>query len=487
VTVTTLLLTVVTASARCDLAVPAATPIAELLPHLADAVGWEGGPGGTAAAPALLRFGGAALPPECSLAACGIGDGAILELAAAPEGGAGAGGAGDRPDPGHPVPAGRVLPPQPRRSGLHVNVDPAPPPPPGLAMPPARERAGMVLRALRRLDPDPGAPVGLALRQRVRSAWTARGPEGRIDAAIAAVRLRRCATIGVVSASARVGKTTVVALLAASLAGARGGRTVLLDGHPGPDSLSSALAPGVGVAASDLLPVLDHPALTRQELRALLVPVASGTAAEAEAPRHHRSRLPDGEAVPRQEQEGTGTLALLPVRAPTLAQDPDLSSGHAADQPSPASQSALAQRGWVRILHGLARHATTVLLDCGPGLDDPAAQAALAAADQLVLVLTPDLGHPGPQAVESLRRQGRDVVVVILGTPPGLGAEQVAARLPGVVGVVLLPSEPQQRQGATLDWGAAPTSWRHQLRELAWLLVSDWPRLGIATSSGRNR
>ena len=497
----TLLLTVVAGGAQFDFAVPAHVPITELLPYLAEATA---PPSALTRAPlTLLGLDGVALPSDRSLAACGIGDGAVVELAEQPGIGA------PLPGRGQDIGAALSLRPHPgadqRPGDAHLSV----------ALPPARQRVRLVLRELQRrsrggyLDD----PARTRLRQRLWMAWTAGGHEERLDAAVAAVRLRRCATIGVVSASAGVGTTTVAVLLAEALSRARRGRTVMVDGSPGPGSLSDVLAPGCGVAASDLLPLLEHPALTRRELRALLVPVPGGPGELIEDRPRHRLREPpqepraaEGAALPR-DCDATGSLALLPVlperlpaRAPALApaEDPHpatgTGSGHGSGLEGGAGAgAALAPRGWARLLHGPAQHATTVLLDCGSGLEEPAAQAAIGVADQLVLVLAPDVGLPGERAVAALLRHGREVVAVIVGSPPGLGAAQVAARLSGVQAVVLLPGEPDRdpgamprREGAAAlhwNWAGAPPSWRRQVRELAWLLVSDWPRLGIGDGS----
>jgi hypothetical protein len=89
---TTLVVTVAWRGRRRDLAVPADVPIAELLEPLATAVGPAGasaGSGATAQSPArpgrppslmLAPLGGTPLPPDRSLGACGIGDGAVLVL-----------------------------------------------------------------------------------------------------------------------------------------------------------------------------------------------------------------------------------------------------------------------------------------------------------------------------------------------------------------------------------------------------------------------
>src|SRR6266508_4592912 len=90
----------------------------------------------------------------------------------------------------------------------------------------------------------------------------------------------------------------------------------------------------------------------------------------------------------------------------------------------PAHRPSHGQFG--RVSRALARHATTVVVDCGPA-GSPGARAAVATADQFVLVT--DARSPPPP-------------------------------------------------GAPLDRGRPPARWRRQAHELAMLLVADWPSLG---------
>jgi hypothetical protein len=255
-----LLVTVVGPAGTIDLVVPAEQPVTALLDPLAQAVGSVVGQGG-AAGRGVVGQGGAAgrgwflapvggdpLPPEESLAACGVGDGAVLVLVAE-----------------------------------------SPP-----TIPPPRPRA--------------------------------------------------CAVIGVLSAAAGMGRTTVAALVSGALAAGPGGLTVVADAHPGAGSLSELLLLRDGVDARDLLALIDHPALTREELFACLAWSGSG-------------------------------LAVLATR------------------PSRGRGPPLTQNDWIRLGRGLAANGATVVLDCGPGLGDPGARAALVAADQVVLVVEP---NPSP-------------------------------------------------------------------------------------------
>jgi Mrp family chromosome partitioning ATPase len=342
--VTVVLVTVAGPSGRRDLAVPADVPVGDLLGQVAAAL-----PGADPAAAAadgppgrprqarwrLATLGGDPLPPDRSLAACGIGHGATLTL----------------------------------------TLDP---------------------------PPAPGA------------------------ATTAAAQSRRCAVVGVVSAGAGTGRTTVAALLAAVLAATREGATVAVDAHPGPGSLTGRLAPGHDAPAGDLLGLLDHPDLGGGELLACLA-----------GPR------PAGPAV-----VGVGGS-----RAP-------------------------GRRAWRLLVEGLARRADALVLDCGPGLADPGARAALATADQLVLVTEPAPSPGSRRVAGALTDLGHAVVVVAAGTGSGgAGQAELARLLPGVRGVVPLPPP-----AATppREWAEVPPWWRRPALELASLLAADWPALGVA-------
>jgi Mrp family chromosome partitioning ATPase len=226
--VTVVLVTVAGPSGRRDLMVPTEVPVGDLLgPVVAAAVhGWPGGAGQDRWRLALP--GGDPLPPERSLAASGVGDGAVLTL--------------------DPVPA-TARPPHAASRGA------APAPAFRAAAPPA------TLPVSRR-----GAATGWSPRRR----RSREQGDDLLEAAIAAPRLGRCVVVGVVSAVAGVGRATVAALLAAVLAATRQDLTVAVDARPGPGSLSDRLAPDLDVPAGDLLGLLDHPALTTGELLACL-------------------------------------------------------------------------------------------------------------------------------------------------------------------------------------------------------------------------
>jgi hypothetical protein len=409
--VTVVLVTVTGPSGRRDLAIPADVPVGDLLSQVAAAL-----PGGDPAAVKaqqgeagqarwrLAPLGGDPLPPDRSLAACGVGHGAILTLTLALD----------------PPPASSGATPTGASRG-------AAPPAPAAATPFASRAAVTARGAPTPLAPHSGVTRGRSPLGRWR--W---GPQARdqgeelLEAAIAASRLRRCVVVGVVSAAAGTGRTTVAALLAAVLAATREGPTLAVDAHPGPGSLTGRLAPGHDVPAGDLLGLLDHPDLGGGELLACL-------------------------AGPR-----PGGAALVGVGA----------------SPAPG------RRAWALLLQGLARHADALVLDCGPGLADPGARAAVATADQLVLVTEPAPSPGSRRVAGALADLGHAVVVVAAGAASGgTGPAELARRLPGVRGVVPLPTP---AAAPPREWAEVPPWWRRPALELASRLAADWPALGIA-------
>ena len=151
-------------------------------------------------------------------------------------------------------------------------------------------------------------------------------------------RLRRCVTIAVVSPKGGVGKSTTTALLGSLLAFLRRDRVVAVDTNNDWGSLGRRLVP-------------DHPVFIDELLAG---PLASG-------------QLPPTEL---DVQLGRGPDGLMVAPAPT---DPER-----AEQLDEGAYRTLFTR--------FGELVGMLVLDCGTGLGDPPARAALSCADQLVLV-----------------------------------------------------------------------------------------------------
>jgi MinD-like ATPase involved in chromosome partitioning or flagellar assembly len=294
--------------------------------------------------------------------------------------------------------------------------------------------------------PGPGAftrPARLSAVGRIRDAWAHTDYEHQLEQLIVRPRLRRCATIAVISPKGGVGKTTTTALLGSLLAFLRRDRVVAVETNPDWGSLGRRLVPDHPVFIDDLL----------------------------------TGALADGGLSPTQlgSQLGRGPDGLMVCPAPA---DPD--RAHKLDQDA-----------YHRLFARLSELVGTLVLDCGTGLDDPPARAALARADQLVLVCDdePDtasivteaahwLGQvPAPVflVVNNLRRRSRIDIAA-------LEREMDLAR-----GLAVIPREERAAgllHNSRFSWTNAPAGWQTRVRELAALLTADWPALEIADRSG---
>ena len=324
----------------------------ELMPTLRRLGGVEANGNG---AWGVSRAGEPPLPPRSSLAECGVVDGTVLVVAPLTRVEEPA----RRPAP-EPVELEQVERADEeralqRRAGFPLKrTEAALPDAPGL-----NERVGAWLSAFfSKADPSdvpppvtpahtdeaptPG-PGDLSIRQppsrmeRARKSWATTSYQHRLEDMIAAPRLRRCATIAVVSPKGGVGKTTMTALLGALLVKVRHERIVAVDTNPDYGSLGRALTPDHRVFVDDFIDLLDHPDLAVTELDRKL---------------------------------GRGFDGLMVLPAPT----------------DPSRMARLDEESYAKVFNRLKAMVGVLVLDCGTGLQEPAARAAIAAADQIVLV-----------------------------------------------------------------------------------------------------
>ncbi len=441
----TVRVTIAGPSGRTELAVPSDTPIGTLLPTFVSvAPGADDAPAGRW----VVGADEGDLPSERSLAECGVGDGALLTLhrtsvtasseASSPDG-------GPRSEPGTPLErTARVLPA--RVGGLErlraaATAAVKPDPRPDAAY--ARARAATP-QGQRRMDPRPAALTQASPprtpAERASEVWRETGYRTRLEAAIAAPRLRRrCPTIAIVSPKGGVGKTTLTALIGSLLVHLRTDRVVAVDTNPDYGSLGPTLAPGHDIFVDDLLALLDRPDVAVTELDANL------------------ARSLDG-------------LMILP--APT----------------DPARMARLDRSSYKRVIEHLQMKAGVLLLDCGTGLQDPPAQAAIICADQLVLVTDaePATATLVTAASERLLRSGAPMTTVVNKLPrrgARLDVDGFARAIPGARGMTCVPSHPRgaaRIAAGEFSWEddvAGP--WEVPLRELAASLVAGWSELGL--------
>jgi MinD-like ATPase involved in chromosome partitioning or flagellar assembly len=281
-----------------------------------------------------------------------------------------------------------------------------------------------------------------AVSERVRSAWRSTDYQRRLDEAIGRPRLQRCATIAVLSPKGGVGKTTITALLGTLFALDRGDRVIAVDTNPDFGTLGRTLSPEHAVFVDDILEYLEHPALTITTLDSCLGRAAHG-------------------------------LMVLP--APT----------------DPERMAKLDQAAYTRVIERLKSLVGIAVLDCGTGLWDPATRAAIAAADQLVVVSDdePATASLVIEACKLLSTAGPPLTLVVnrWRRKSRLDTEVVAAYVPSLTGLVVIPEERAAAlrvAGGDFSWEDAPGIWHERVRELAALLVEGWEPLGV---TGTNR
>ncbi len=427
---------------RVDLVVPTDVPITELMARFVE-LGFHEPPGPDERQPVwgVALHGSKPLPSSSTLAECGVADGAVLTLtelrsqAMAPPRPAELRGPAARRELSRRR-LSSVLPEYlsgPQRLSLSIQSffgyeeeEPIV----ESAEPRRPSRREQLERAEQR------SPM-----QRARVRWQATDYQRRLEQAVAAPRLGHCATIAIVSPKGGVGKTTLTALLGTLLSRVRRDRIVAIDTNPDFGSLGRALAPDHDVFVDDLLDVLDRPNLTVTELD------------------RHLGRAREG-------------LMVLP--APT----------------DPARMASLDERAYRSVIERLQQLVGVILLDCGTGLQEPAALAAQACADQLVLVSD---GQPATASLVSeaaalLHQAGPPITLVVNRWPRRSKQARIDIdKLSELVGDSrgLVTVEDDQRSAARVaagdfTWDDAPAAWQRSVRELAVVLSADWVALGLA-------
>ena len=435
-------ITVQHAGGSIRVSVPTEVPVSELTLDLLEVVGLPDDDGWT-----LGPADGDPYPPERTLAQLGVNDGAVLALQKPP----GQGSAGEETATTQRTVARAALGPAEGPGGRPLSDRSARLLPVRLSIP---ARCLTVLGALARRDPvepavasGPGVfgpagftrPARRSPLSRVRAAWAHSDYRQRLEQTIAAPRLQRCVTIAVVSPKGGVGKTTVSALLGSLLAFLRRDRVIAVETNPDWGSLGRRLVPDHPVFIDDLLAgPLNQPDISPTRLDAQL------------------GRGPDG---------------LMVAPAPT---DPDRAAN-------------LDESAYCTLFARLSELAGTLVLDCGTGLDDPPARAALACADQLVLVCDdePDTASIVAEAAGWLRHTGPPLTLLLnnqrRGSRIDLAALERATDFAHGLAVV-----PRDESGAAqlhhsqFTWKHASDGWKTPIRELAALLAVDWRRLEIA-------
>ena len=275
--------------------------------------------------------------------------------------------------------------------------------------------------------------------ERARRAWRMTDYADRLERLVAAPQLTRSVTIAVMSPKGGVGKTTITALLGGLLARTRPDRVVAVDTNPDFGSLGRMVAPDHRTFVDDLLELVDHPDLTPPEL--------------------------DGHL-------GRGFDGLMVLPAPT----------------DPRRMAQLDEAAYTRVVGKLQALVGVIVLDCGTGLHEPAARAALAAADQVVLLsdAQPATASLVAEAADLLKGAGPALTLAVNRMPrkdARIDLGGLDDLVPDARGLVTVADEPQAAAAVAAGefaWDAAPRSWRNGIGELGTVLAADWPELGLA-------
>ncbi|MCL2419094.1 MAG: hypothetical protein FWD04_07365 [Conexibacteraceae bacterium] len=274
---------------------------------------------------------------------------------------------------------------------------------------------------------------------RVREAWRVSDYKRLLEAMVLLPAPPSCQTIAVLSPKGGVGKTTITSLLSMQFNYVRQNQTVAVDANPDMSNLSAVLSPGRGVPVDELV---------------------------------QRMKVSIERGQPMRGMEVLGLLGIGPhgVRVAPSANDP---------------KRALDRETFLWLYENLKAYAEVMVLDCGTGLFDDPAQAAVQTADQLVVVVD---GEPDTmQMVASgecqtlLRAFDGPVFLVVNKLTPrvrrrvNLGEfEQELSFAQGIVEVTY-----DEKAAANLSkfrWDdGPPQDWAVQIRELAALLATGWP------------
>lgn len=264
-----------------------------------------------------------------------------------------------------------------------------------------------------------------------------------LEETVRSTPLHRCVTIAVLSPKGGIGKTTISILVGELFRSLRSDQVLALDADGDYGSLGR-----VGPAVAG-----DAPASGRDT--GIFDALAKGAVTFAELDR---------------------TLWNLP--------------GGLRVVPSPRDPVAMARTDreiYARVIGNLQRLAGVLVIDCGTGLGQPGAQAAILASDQL-LVLTDASGATASLVVESMRllgRAGRPITVVCnrlrRGKSGGDDLLRLDALFPRAGALVGIPDEPSAELAlrGEFEWPEAPRSLYQATLELAAVLAIAWPRLGL--------
>lgn len=141
--------------------------------------------------------------------------------------------------------------------------------------------------------------------------------------------------------------------------------------------------------------------------------------------------------------------------------------------------------GYTKVFEGKPAAARSRVLDCGTRLGEPIAEAA----GQIVLVTDAEPSNTSvvAEAAQPLRRAGRPIFLIVNKLPrkgARLDLEMLSRAVPDARALIRVSAEPESAVALAAgdwSWDDAPPAWQISMRELAAVMVADWPGLGLAT------
>jgi MinD-like ATPase involved in chromosome partitioning or flagellar assembly len=230
--------------------------------------------------------------------------------------------------------------------------------------------------------------------------------------------------IAVVADHPGAGATTVAVLLASMLGALRDDQLAVVDANPQSGALSHWMTPDSSLS-KDVYGSLFRPNVTPEQVRSVLVSASS-------------------------------RLSILPAPA------------------KPSNAIAPGAASWSRLIEHLRHLHNIVILDCGAGIQRAVSRASIEAADQVVLVTTPQLAKRDEtkSIAESIRAMGKTVVLVANQAP---NRARSARSSDGIQRVTIRydPHHAKRLKTRGFIWAGAPVSWQISVRELAAVLVGS--------------
>jgi MinD-like ATPase involved in chromosome partitioning or flagellar assembly len=155
----------------------------------------------------------------------------------------------------------------------------------------------------------------------------------------------------------------------------------------------------------------------------------------------------------------------------------------------PARMARLDEASYSKVIRRLQDLVGILVLDCGTGLNEPAARAALATADQIVLVsdAEPATASLVSEAAELLRSAGPPLTLMVNKLPPKnarLDLEALGRLIPDASAMVTMQADHDAASRLStggFEWDGASPDWQTAIRELGVVLTAQWRALGLAT------